>query len=89
MLALNAAMMTDGVVIEVADLVRHSASRCTSFISRAGSRQQHVRDAPAGGKIGKAASATLVESYIAAEGAKTYQVHDAADPSIRVGAKRP
>ena len=27
-------------------------------------------------KLGNGASATLVESYIAAEGAKTYQVHD-------------
>jgi Fe-S cluster assembly protein SufD len=33
-------------------------------------------------KIGKSASATLVESYIAADGAKTYQVHDSLIVSI-------
>ena len=29
-------------------------------------------------KLGKDAGATLVESYIGADGAKTYQVHDSA-----------
>ena len=33
-------------------------------------------------KLGKGASATLVESYIAASGAKTYQVHDSLSLSI-------
>ena len=33
-------------------------------------------------RLGKAAGATLVESYIAAEGAKAYQVHDAVMSAI-------
>jgi Fe-S cluster assembly protein SufD len=38
-------------------------------------------------RVGKAASATLVESYIAAEGAKAYQVHDSLMVSIGDGAR--
>ena len=38
-------------------------------------------------KLGKAASATLVESYIAAEGAKAYQVHDLLVLAIGDGAR--
>ena len=38
-------------------------------------------------KLGKGASATLVESYIGADGAKAYQVHDALVVSIGDGAR--
>ena len=38
-------------------------------------------------KVGKAAGATLVESYIGANGAKAYQVHDSLVVSIGDGAR--
>ena len=74
MVALNSAMMTDGLVIDIADGVIltkplhlvHIASvpRPAAMFTRSLLR------------IGKAAGTTLVESYIAAEGANAYQVHD-------------
>jgi Fe-S cluster assembly protein SufD len=74
MVALNSAMMTDGLVIDVADgailakplHIVHIASgtRPAAMFTRSLLR------------IGKAAGATLVESYIAADGANAYQVHD-------------
>jgi Fe-S cluster assembly protein SufD len=85
MVALNSAMMTDGVVIEVADNavltkplhIVHIASGATPFAMFTRSLL----------KIGRAASATLVESYIAANGAKAYQVHDSLVVSIGDGAR--
>ena len=80
MVALNSAMMTDGLVIDVAD-------------GAALTQPLHVVHIAAGGmpsamftrsllKLGNAASATLVESYIAAAGATAYQVHDSLIVSI-------
>ncbi len=85
MVALNTAMMTDGVVIEVAD-------------GAAPTQPLHIVHIAAGAapsamftrsllKLGKAATATLVESYIAADGAKAYQVHDSLVVSIADGAR--
>ncbi len=85
MVALNSALMTDGVVIEVADgaaltqplHIVHIASGATpsAMFTRSLLR------------LGKAANATLVESYIAAAGAKTYQVHDSLIVAIGDGAR--
>ena len=74
MVALNSAMMTDGLVIDIADgavltqplHIVHIASGETP--SAMFTRSQFT--------VGKSAGATLVESYIAADGVKTYQVHD-------------
>jgi len=85
MVALNSAMMTDGVVIEVAAgaaltqplHIVHIASGVTPSAMFTRSLL----------KLGNAANATLVESYIAAEGAKTYQVHDSLILSIGDGAR--
>jgi Fe-S cluster assembly protein SufD len=80
MLALNSAMMTDGLVIEVANGVTLGQPLHIIHIASGGQ--------PAGMftrslfRLGRAANATLVESYIAAEGAQTYQVHDALLVSI-------
>jgi Fe-S cluster assembly protein SufD len=74
MVALNSAMMTDGVVIEVADGT--ALSQPLHIVHIASGAQPSAMFTRSLVKIGKAASATLVESYIAAEGAKTYQVHD-------------
>jgi Fe-S cluster assembly protein SufD len=78
MVALNSAMMTDGVVIDVAD----------GTVLAQPLQIVHIATAPAAMftrsllRLGKDATATLVESYIAAEGAKTYQVHDSLIVSI-------
>jgi Fe-S cluster assembly protein SufD len=82
MIALNAAMATDGVLISVADganLARPlqiihvaTASKVSAFT------RSHVR-------FGKGARATLVESFVAADGAKAYQVSDAAILSVGDG----
>ena len=82
MIALNAAMATDGVLVSVADganLARPlqiihvaTASKVSAFT------RSHVR-------VGKGARATLVESFVAAGGAKAYQVSDAAILSVGDG----
>ena len=82
MIALNAAMATDGVLVSVADganLTRPlqiihvaTASKVSAFT------RSHVR-------IGKGARATLVESFVAADGARAYQVSDAAILSVDDG----
>jgi Fe-S cluster assembly protein SufD len=74
MVALNSAMMTDGVVIEIADGV----------VLKQPLQIVHVATGPAPAaiftrsllRLGKDVGATLVESYIAADGAKAYQAYD-------------
>jgi Fe-S cluster assembly protein SufD len=80
MVALNSAMMTDGLVIEVADgAVLTQPLHIVHIASGAAPSAMFTRSLI---KIGKAAGATLVESYIAADGAKAYQVHDSLIVSI-------
>jgi len=80
MVSLNTAMMTDGVVIEVADgVVLTQPLHVVHIASGAKPAAMFTRSLL---KIGKAAGATLVESYIAGEGAKAYQVHDSLMISI-------
>ncbi|UPJ53625.1 Fe-S cluster assembly protein SufD [Bradyrhizobium sp. 200] len=74
MVALNSAMMTDGVVIQISNGVvltqpLHIIHVATGTAPTAMFTRSLLR-------IGKDAGATLVESYIAADGAKTYQAHD-------------
>jgi Fe-S cluster assembly protein SufD len=79
MISLNAAMATDGVIITVndgADLTHPlqiihvtTASKASTFT------RSHVA-------IGKGARATLVESFVVADGAKAYQANDAVILSI-------
>ena len=74
MISLNAAMVTDGVLVEIADGAALSAPiqivHVATTSSASAFTRSHVR-------IGKGARATLVESFVAAEGAGGYQVHDA------------
>src|SRR6202011_5881536 len=85
MVALNSAMMTDGLVIEVADgAALTQPLHIVHIASGATPSAMFTRSLL---KLGKAASATLVESYIAADGAKTYQVHDSLIVSIGDGAR--
>jgi len=80
MVALNSAMMTDGVVIEVAEgAVLTQPLHIVHIAGGAAPASMFTRSLL---KIGKAAGATLVESYIAADGAKAYQVHDSLVISI-------
>jgi len=84
MISLNAALATDGVVISVADGTALSRPIHIVHVATAPSvsafTRSHVR-------IGKGARATLVESFVAAEGAKAYQVNDAVIVSVGDGAE--
>jgi len=75
MIALNGAMMTDGVVIAVGDGVKltrplHVVHIATGATPAAMFTRSLLT-------LGSGAAATLVESYIAGAGAAAYQVHDA------------
>jgi Fe-S cluster assembly protein SufD len=74
MVALNSAMMTDGVMIDVANgtvLTQplHIVHIASGTVPAAMFTRSMLR-------LGKDAGVTLVESYIAANGAKNYQAHD-------------
>ncbi len=85
MVALNSAMMTDGVVIEVADGA--ALTQPLHIVHIASGAEPAAMFTRSLLRIGKAASATVVESYIAADGAKAYQVHDSLVVSIGDGAR--
>jgi Fe-S cluster assembly protein SufD len=74
MVALNSAMMTDGLVIEVADGAALTQPLHIVHIASGGAPAAMFTRSLL--RLGNAASATLVESYIAADAAKAYQVHD-------------
>jgi Fe-S cluster assembly protein SufD len=85
MVALNGAMMTDGLVIDVADgAVLTQPLHIVHIASGAQPAAMFTRSLL---KVGKAASATLVESYIAADSAKAYQAHDSLIVAIGDGAR--
>jgi Fe-S cluster assembly protein SufD len=85
MVALNSAMMTDGLVIDVADgAVLTQPLHIVHIASGAVPSAMFTRSLL---NLGKAANATLVESYIATEDAKTYQAHDSLIVSIGDGAR--
>jgi Fe-S cluster assembly protein SufD len=74
MVALNSAMMADGIVVDVADgAVVPLPLQIVHIASGAVPAAMFTRSLI---RIGKAATVTLVESYIGAEAAKVYQVHD-------------
>jgi Fe-S cluster assembly protein SufD len=72
-IALNAAMATDGVVLSIVDGAQLSAPIQIIHIATAASASSFTRSQVA---IGKGARVTIVESFVAA-GAKAYQVSDA------------
>ncbi len=80
MVALNSAMMTDGVVIEVAEGA--ALTQPLHVIHIASGVQPAAMFTRSLLRLGKAATAMLVESYIAADDAKAYQVHDSLVVSI-------
>lgn len=77
-IALNAAMATDGVVLSIADGAQLSAPIQIIHIATAGSASAFTRSQVA---IGNGARATIIESFVAA-GAGAYQVNDAVIVSI-------
>jgi len=79
MIALNTAMMTDGVVVELADGLELSQPLHIVHISTAKNAAVFTRSLL---HVGNKAKATLVERFVAAEGADAYQVHDALIASI-------
>jgi Fe-S cluster assembly protein SufD len=74
MVALNSAMMTDGVVIEIANGI--VLTQPLHIVHIAGGTAPAAMFTRSLLRLGRDAGATLVESYIAADGAKTYQAHD-------------
>jgi Fe-S cluster assembly protein SufD len=74
MIALNSAMMTDGLVIDVADGEKLAQPLHVIHIASGGLPSAIFTRSML--SVGNNASATLVESYIGAEGAGLYQVHD-------------
>jgi len=74
MTALNTAMVTDGVVIDVADGTVLAKPLHIVHVATASSASTFTRSRLL---IGKGARVTLVESFVAAEGAAAYQASDA------------
>jgi Fe-S cluster assembly protein SufD len=80
MLALNGAMATDGVVIEIANgTVLSKPLHIVHVASSAAPVAMFTRSLL---RLGRDTGVTLVESYLAAEGLKAYQAHDALVVSI-------
>ncbi len=79
MIALNAAMATDGVVITVADRVELVKPLHIVHVATRASAASYTRSFLT---IGKAAHVTLLESFVAADDAESYQVSDAVSISL-------
>ncbi|UWU89146.1 Fe-S cluster assembly protein SufD [Bradyrhizobium sp. CB1015] len=77
-IALNAALATDGVVLSIADGAQLSAPVQIIHVATAASASAVTRSQV---RIGKGARATIIESFVAA-GAAAYQVNDAVIVSI-------
>ncbi|MBJ7407190.1 MAG: Fe-S cluster assembly protein SufD [Bradyrhizobium sp.] len=77
-IALNAALATDGVVLSIADGAQLSAPIQIIHVATAASASAFTRSQVT---VGKGARATLVESFVAA-GAAAYQVNDAVIISV-------
>jgi Fe-S cluster assembly protein SufD len=74
MISLNAAMATDGFVLNVDDNVALKKPIHIVHVATQTGTAAFTRSLL---RVGKGAQATLVESFVAAAGAQTYQVHDA------------
>jgi Fe-S cluster assembly protein SufD len=73
LIALNAAMVTDGVLITVAEGVTLTRPVHIVHVATRASAAMYTRSFLT---VGKGARATLLESFVAAEGAQSYQVND-------------
>jgi Fe-S cluster assembly protein SufD len=79
MISLNAAMATDGVVVFVDDNAKLAKPIHIVHVATSPAASSFTRSLV---KIGNGAHVTLVESFVAAEGAKAYQVYDSTVISI-------
>src|SRR6202047_2323374 len=79
MISLNAAMATDGVAIRIADQAAISKPLHIVHVATNSGTSAFTRSLI---QLGNRARATLVESFIAAEGAASYQAHDSNGLSI-------
>jgi Fe-S cluster assembly protein SufD len=73
MISLNAALATDGVVIDVAEGVTLTKPIHIVHVATDSGSSLVTRSLL---KLAKGARATLVENFVAAEGAKSYQTQD-------------
>jgi len=85
MIALNAAMMTDGLMIEVAPGTQ--LARPLHIVHVACNQTPAAIFTRSALRIGNGAAATLVESFIAAKNVATYQAHDATMMLVDAGAR--
>jgi Fe-S cluster assembly protein SufD len=74
MISLNAAMATDGALITIAERAAPGKSLHIVHVATRSSAASYSRSFL---KVGKGARATLLESFVAADGAQAYQVNDA------------
>jgi Fe-S cluster assembly protein SufD len=84
MLSLNAALATDGVLVTIADGAALSHPIQLVHVATAASASLVTRSLVS---VGKGSRVTLVESFVAAEGAKAYQANDAVILSVGDGAE--
>ncbi len=80
MISLNAAMATDGVLITVAEGAMPARAIHVVHVSTRVSAAIYTRSFLT---VGKGAHATLLESFVAADGARSYQANDAV--TVRLG----
>jgi Fe-S cluster assembly protein SufD len=80
MIALNAAMATDGVLIDVAEGASLARPLHIVHVATRTSAASYTRSFL---RVGNSARVTLLESFIAAEGARSYQTNDAL--TVRLG----
>ena len=73
-ISLNAAMATDGVVVNVADGTTPARPIQVIHVATASSASAFTRSHV---RLGKAVRVSLIESFVAAEGANSYQANDA------------
>ena len=74
MLALNAALATDGVLVTIAEKIELKKPVHIVHVATRSSAARYTRSFLT---VGKGARATLLESFVAADGAQSYQVNDA------------
>jgi Fe-S cluster assembly protein SufD len=84
MISLNAALATDGTVVEVADGAALAVPLQLIHVATASNASAFTRSQV---KIGMNARVRLVENFVATEGAKAYQSHDAVLLSLGDGAE--
>lgn len=79
MISLNAALATDGVIVGVADGKALEHPIQIVHVATSSSTATYTRSLV---QLGKGSRATLVESFVAADGVKAYQVNDAVVLSV-------